>query len=240
MDMKLNGKVLVADDNASNQLLMRILLGKLGVDASFVANGKEAVEKLGKDTFDLVLMDIQMPVMNGYEATEALRKTGNNIPVIALTASTSSSEIKRCKDVGCNEYLQKPINKQSLFEALSKFLGENAPDINESNRSKLNESAFISSISGDDDLQPVIDMFMDDLPRLLDNINQANSKDEIDLISGLAHELKGASASAGFDVLHDYAEQLEKTVHDGQIETAHKAVDQINEFCKKLIEKQST
>ena len=240
MEMKLTGKILVADDNASNQLLMRILLNKLGLEATIAANGKEAIEKLGADQFDLILMDIQMPIMNGYEATEAIRKSGNRIPIIALTASTSMSEVRRCKEAGCNEYLQKPINKQSLFDTLKQFLNDEKPTTSGSSGVTIDEAAFISSIAGDDDLQPVIDMFMEDLPRLLGDINNANSQDDINLISGLAHELKGASGSAGFEVLQEYAQELEKTVKDGQLDTAHKAVDQINDFCRKLIEKQNT
>ena len=235
MDMKLDGKVLVADDNTSNQLLMRVLLTKMGLETSIVGDGQQVLDKLDQEHFDLLLLDIQMPVLNGYETAKALRQAGNEIPIIALTASLSPKEVQECKEVGCNEYLQKPISKQNLFNAIHKYLSDEAKEQN-----KFNDKAFISSMAGNGDLQPVIDIFINDLPKLVDQINNANSHDDMNLISGLAEELKGASSGAGFEVLEEYAASLEKMVSEGQLAVAQKCVDQINEFCKKLIEKQST
>jgi CheY-like chemotaxis protein len=234
MDMKLNGKVLIADDNPSNQLLLRILLDKFGIATCVVNNGLEAVNKLKNEKFDLLLLDIQMPVMTGFEAAQTIRASGNNIPIIALTASTSSSEIRKCKDCGCNEYLPKPISKENLFDAIKCYLNSNE------NNKKFGDNSFVSSLAGDGELQSVINVFMDDLPQMLENINAANSKDDLELIQGLAHELKGASGSAGFNVLTEYAADLEDTVNQGQLTTAHKVVEQINSYCRELIEKQST
>ena len=242
MEKKLNGKVLVADDNASNQMLMQVLLKKMGLETVIVGHGKAVLEKMIDEKFDIILMDIQMPVMDGFEATMAIRKSGNDIPIIALTASTSESGARKCFECGCNEHLGKPIKKDVLFEAMAKYLNANEQTqaASTTSKGKLNEQAFISAISGDTDLQPVIDVFMEDLPSLLENINNANTDDDVDLIKNLAHELKGASGCAGFEVLEEYSAELEKTVLEGELDTAKKTVDQINNFCQILINKQST
>lgn len=117
-----SAKILVAEDAVANQALIRILLERLGHEVVIVENGAEAIETLEKQTFDLVLMDMMMPVMNGYDATRKLRAAGCDLPIIALTANAMKEDDKKCFDAGCNGYLSKPIDRKQLQALLDHYL----------------------------------------------------------------------------------------------------------------------
>jgi PAS domain S-box-containing protein len=111
-----NIKVLVVEDIALNQLLMKTLLDEFGFGSDIAANGRIAIEKLKTNTFDIVLMDLQMPEMNGFEATDYIRNTMlSNIPIIALTADVTTVDLAKCKAVGMNDYIAKPVDEKILY-----------------------------------------------------------------------------------------------------------------------------
>lgn len=118
-----NGKVLVAEDNPSNQKLIAILLQKMGLEVSLADDGLQAVEMCGQQTFDLILMDMQMPNLNGYDATRQLRSQGVQIPIIAVTANAMSGDEQKCLSVGCDSYLSKPIDRKKLEEVIGQYFG---------------------------------------------------------------------------------------------------------------------
>lgn len=112
-------KILVAEDTPLNQLLLKIILDEFGFEHDFAENGKVAIEKLQANTYDLVLMDIQMPEMNGIEATEYIRNTMNSIiPIIALTADVTMGDLEKCKAVGMNGHISKPIDEKKLHKKI--------------------------------------------------------------------------------------------------------------------------
>ena len=116
-----NIKVLVVEDMALNQLLMRTLLDDFGFECDIAANGKIAIDKLQNKVYDIILMDLQMPEMNGFEATEYIRnKIKSNIPIIALTADVTTIDVAKCKEVGMNDYIAKPVDERVLY---SKIVG---------------------------------------------------------------------------------------------------------------------
>jgi CheY-like chemotaxis protein len=111
-----NIKVLVVEDIALNQLLMRTLLDDFGFECDIASNGKIAIEKLQKKSYDIVLMDLQMPEMNGFEATDYIRKKMKSaIPIMALTADVTTVDLAKCNAVGMNDYVAKPINEKILY-----------------------------------------------------------------------------------------------------------------------------
>ena len=116
-----NLKILVVEDMPLNQLLMKTLLDDFGFERDIAENGKIAIEKLKIESYDIVLMDLQMPVMNGFEATEYIRNTMNSkIPIIALTADVTTVDLEKCKAVGMNDYIAKPVDERMLY---SKIVG---------------------------------------------------------------------------------------------------------------------
>ena len=128
-------KILVVEDIALNQLLMRTVLNDFGFECEIAANGKLAVELLKVKTFDIILMDLQMPEMNGFEATEFIRnKMGLTLPIIALTADVTTVDLQKCKSVGMNDYIAKPIDERLLYSKIVGFLKKPG-----SSREKLQE-----------------------------------------------------------------------------------------------------
>ena len=112
-------KILVVEDMELNQLLMKTLLDDFGFECEIAANGKIAIEKLQENTYDIILMDLQMPEMNGFEATEYIRKKmKSNIPIIALTADVTTVDVAKCKAVGMNDYISKPVDERLLYSKL--------------------------------------------------------------------------------------------------------------------------
>jgi CheY-like chemotaxis protein len=118
----LSGRILCAEDNEINRRLVSLLVSRTGAEMVHVSNGAEALERALHEPFDLILMDIQMPVMNGRDATVALREAGINTPVIALTANVMSEDIADYRLAGCTEHLAKPIDKQRFYEVLARYL----------------------------------------------------------------------------------------------------------------------
>ena len=121
-----SGHVLVAEDVEGNQVLLKTLLNRMGLEVTIAADGNEVLQRALTREFDLILMDIQMPYMNGYEATKALRKEGIKTPIVAQTAYAMKGDDKKCLEAGCDDYLAKPIVYRQLVAMLDKYLPVNA------------------------------------------------------------------------------------------------------------------
>ena len=132
-EKKLPCRILLAEDGLDNQRLISFILTQAGANVAVVSDGKQAVDKVlaikrhrrAGDTrrpFDLILMDMQMPVMDGYQATQTLRQQGYNGLIIALTAHAMAEDRKKCLDAGCDEYVTKPIDRQALISTLRSLL----------------------------------------------------------------------------------------------------------------------
>ncbi len=128
-DMEIgNIRVLVVEDIALNQLLMKTVLDDFGFEREIAGNGRIAIEKLNEASYDIILMDLQMPEMNGFEATEYIRNTMNlTIPIIALTADVTTVDLAKCKAVGMNDYIAKPIDERLLYAKIVKLAKIPAP-----------------------------------------------------------------------------------------------------------------
>jgi signal transduction histidine kinase/DNA-binding NarL/FixJ family response regulator len=139
-ETRYTGRILVVEDNPTNQLLAQTLLAKLGPHCVLACDGVEAIKKATAEFFDLILMDIQMPNMNGYQATEALRKKGVETPIVALTAHAMEGDRQKCLDAGCDDHMAKPINRTKLLEILDRYLNA-CPDTLTDKVEKLCEDA---------------------------------------------------------------------------------------------------
>ena len=117
-----SGKVLVVEDHKNIRLLMEKLLTRFGFDVTLAEDGQQAVEKVLQESFDIVLMDIRMPVLNGFEATERLRDKGVTTPIIAVTAHAMKGDRERCLEAGCDDYISKPFDQEELRRTLSKYV----------------------------------------------------------------------------------------------------------------------
>ena len=116
-------KILIAEDNDSNYILMTYILKKY-YQFERAKNGQEAVEMAEKNTYDIVLMDIKMPIMDGLEATKAIKEKFPNLPIIALTANAFDSDRQLALEAGCNDFLSKPVSSDLCLQTIKKFVGE--------------------------------------------------------------------------------------------------------------------
>ena len=240
--LRLSGRVLVVEDNPVNQKVVTGLLRRIGLRAEVVNNGKEAVEVLEMIPYDLVLMDIQMPVMDGFSATKAIRNPkskvlNRHIPIVALTAHALKEEISKCIDSGMNDYLSKPIEPQKLTDVLVKWLpvtqGDSTEDQDKAERQNsasvdvpeegngqvFDRNDFLERTMNDLELgKQVLEMFLETGSGLLSSLETAIEAKDGTEIMRLAHSLKGSSANVGAKRLAEIAFILEKTSQDGRLD----------------------
>lgn len=213
-------KVLIVDDNVINQSLMKHLLLQWNIDFDTANNGLEAVEFLRNNDCDLVLMDIQMPQMDGYVATQTIREELKlNTPIIAMTAHALAGERERCMSRGMNEYISKPIKEDELFKLISNFgLKENKKTEMKSDELIFDfdfiDLTYLKSISNDDNdfERNVTQQFLDIAPQHLQELKLAYDNKDFKLLKLRAHDLKSSIAIMGlFPLLEEKLNVLEQT-----------------------------
>jgi two-component system sensor histidine kinase/response regulator len=190
-------KILVAEDTPFNQKFILRLLERWNHRTTLVENGRQALEVLKTEPCDLILMDVQMPEMDGLQATRIIREneqqSGNHIPIIAMTAHAVKGDRERCLQAGMDEYVSKPIDSNKLFEAiemLARKTGE--PDGTTVDSATLDEELLLQAFDGDwDFLKEVVEVFLSDYPRLVDDLRRALKEGDSDLLMRSAHSLKG-------------------------------------------------
>ncbi|MFQ5469888.1 MAG: ATP-binding protein [Gammaproteobacteria bacterium] len=217
------GSLLLAEDNTVNQLLIKSLLGNTNINITCVENGKDAIEKALAGDFDLILMDMQMPVMGGLEATDWLRKSGYGRPIVALTANASQEDRDRCATAGCNDFLTKPIDRTHFDTVLSKHLKTEVRNTNQTkNRNVSNLSIDLTEING---------LFLDDLPNTLDEIILAAEEKNWSQVKFLAHKLKGGAANLGFTEISRIASDLERFIKEEDLAPVAGLIKALHETC---------
>lgn len=198
-------RVLVVDDNALNQSLLNHLLLQWNISFQIVSNGLEAIEQLTEETYDLILMDIQMPKMDGYAATQHIREVLKlDIPIIAMTAHAMAGEREKCLSRGMNEYISKPIIEEDLLKLISTFgLKENPKKevIIEAAPIQFQciDLSYMRSISGGDTTfeKTVTKQFIDHIPSNLNQLNLAYQNQDFTTVKLRAHDLKSSLAMMG-------------------------------------------
>lgn len=192
-------KLLVAEDNTDNQLLIQVLLQKLGIQSVVVENGHKAVERVLLEHFDLVLMDMQMPEMGGEEATALIRHAGMDLPIIALTANVMSEDQSRYLKVGCQAVLSKPIVQKDFLSVLQKFC-PSGQSLDEQLAEKLASDPVILKLKQDFTLA---------LPALLQDFEFWLSATNWERLQYEAHSVKGSAGSMGYPELTELMSKLE-------------------------------
>ena len=218
--------ILVAEDTPFNQKYIGHLLDHWGYTAEIVNNGKAAVDALQKGAYDMVLMDIQMPGMDGFEATAAIRKmeadAGGHIPIIAMTAHAMKGDRDRCLESGMDAYVSKPISQDLLYETIASLAPassviEHAPEEG-SDDDTTDMRSLLASLSGDSEfLSDLIGLFLDDYPKLSEDISRAISDNNSDIVRQSAHALKGMVGSFQAEAVRRQLEDLETMGSSGDL-----------------------
>jgi len=242
---KFNGKILIAEDNEYNRKLIELILQRMGLETTLAANGREAVEAAEKQIFDLIFMDIQMPVMNGYEAIQIIRGKNPTVSIVALTAHTMTGDKERFLQAGCNDYLGKPIIKEELIMILKKYLpttngvskpeeGGNGAETFENSSAEKDNNIIVSKLADDPDLAEVVSEFLENLPSFLDKIQQTLNQSNWAELKQLAHELKGSGGNVGFDIIYEKAKAIEDAAFNSQLQEAQTILDEIKKILPRL------
>jgi two-component system sensor histidine kinase/response regulator len=224
-------KILVAEDTPFNQKFITRLLDRWGHTAKIVGNGRKAVTAVSEDRYDLILMDVQMPEMDGFEATAKIReleeKRGEHTPIIAMTAHAMKGDRERCLDAGMDDYVPKPISSKALLTAIRMLVPERpGPDKEESPvidnaQPVFDKDALLRAFDNDwDFLKEVIDMFIADYPEMLKNIQHAIQAEDAPALQRTAHALKGMLGNFQVETAAKKAYNLEKMGGEGNLEQA--------------------
>jgi CheY-like chemotaxis protein len=240
-------KILVAEDTPFNQKFIKRLLDRWGHSSFIVENGRQVLGKLSEESFDMILMDVQMPVMDGYEATRAIRiaekdnREKGHIPIVAMTAHAIKGDRERCLESGMDEYLSKPISSGKLSDIIKNIISltpalhlqdkkttivgkdrTNLPGFDK----KMIEEAF------DQDwefFREVVDLFIDDYPQMIENLNLAVASGDAAGLSRYAHSIKGMVRLFKADQPTRLAENLEMKGKAGDLIGVSEMVDRLGE-----------
>lgn len=220
-------RVLVVDDGDTNRKLIGLILERSGAKVKMAENGKVAVEMTRTMPFDVILMDMQMPVMDGYSASRCLRDEGYTRPIIALTANAMMGDREKCERAGCSGFLAKPINSDELVSlvASSANVPQRKPEDlqNEAVTKSASDTATpIRSLLPTDDaeLREIVEEFIQLLPAKIEQMEKAVAEEDLEALVALAHWLKGAGGTVGFDCFTDPATQLENVAGEGSMPEA--------------------
>ena len=227
---KFTGKVLVAEDNTNNQLLIRIILEKFGLNVQIVENGKLALEKVKEEIFDLIFLDINMPVMDGIEAIKHIRlyedMINKHTPVVALTANSIKGDREKYLEKGMDNYLSKPINNDELLKLLNTYLNNEDSNI-EINKDKLDVNIIIDKLGIDQEIaQILIDGFKENIVKDLDDMNEIiKNKNDFEICQK-AHYIRNSCLNVGLDDICKLLIQLEdKNIEHREKEKIFELVD---------------
>ena len=256
-EMPMNAQVLLAEDNPVNQEVALSMLEILGCQVTVVANGEEAVEASLREDFDLVLMDCQMPVMDGFQATSEIRRFRSSadspqpkhMPIIALTANVQKGVQEECRAAGMDDYMSKPFDQQQLRDILIKWVGSStSPQSNDDDQPAVAPAADLASQVDDESplqqaplekiramqrpgapdlLKKVIDIYLNDSPNLIETIKQSVADGDAKTLEEAAHSLKSSSANIGASRVSELSKELEQFGRQQALEAAHKLLDDL-------------
>jgi CheY-like chemotaxis protein/HPt (histidine-containing phosphotransfer) domain-containing protein len=240
-------RILLAEDNLTNQQVALGILKKLGLNADVVGNGVEALTALESTPYALVLMDVQMPTMDGIEATGHIRDPksavqNHGIPIIAMTAHAMEGDRMMCLEAGMNDYVSKPVSPQALAEALARWLPSEetvrpkaafaaleavVPFVAEAAASAepeavvFDRAGVVARLMDDEDLaRTVVEGFLEDIPRQIEVLRKCLDSGDAEGATRQAHTIKGASANVGGEALRAVALEMEKAAQAGDLAAA--------------------
>jgi PAS domain S-box-containing protein len=247
------GRILLVEDNITNQQVALGILGKLGLRADAAANGVEALKALESIHYDLVLMDVQMPVMDGLEATRQIRNSqsavlNHDIPIIAMTAHAMQGNRETTLEAGMNDYVSKPVDPQSLAEAIERWLPEKLtavqvktdPPLAESREAEplvFDREDLMRRMMDDEDLAHIIIAgFIEDIPHQIQALKEYLQAGSASDVQRQAHTIKGASANIGATALRMIAAEMEKNGKSGDLPAIQQHISELEIQFERLVE----
>ncbi len=248
-------RIMLAEDNKVNQTFTVHTLEKQGHSVEVVENGQQALESYQSGKYDLILMDVEMPYMNGYEATRRIREkeknTNQHVPIIALTARAIKGDREKCYAAGMDDYLPKPIRTRDLYESISRLFsvssvngdGEKVDqpesDDGRSDQQKIpfDRDALLGLVDGEwTMLEEMLKVFLEQAPGYINDIRNAVDSDDSALVRQKSHALKGVLATLQATPSFEIARRLEEMGESGNIDKAHDLLPKLEKMLNHLIE----
>jgi CheY-like chemotaxis protein len=232
----------VAEDNEINQKVASYLLESRGHSVFLAENGLVALSRLEAEHFDLVFMDVQMPEMSGFEATEAIRnkesKTGGHIPIVAVTAHAMKGDRERCLAAGMDAYLPKPIQPRELFRVIDELVLASSPiepapaepkqNVEPASETLLDRSALMASVGGNADmLVKIASLFLKRYPAILSDIRNTASQGDCASLARAAHTLKGGGGLFLTKCAVEILTRLQSMGREGDLTNVEAAVTEL-------------
>jgi CheY-like chemotaxis protein/HPt (histidine-containing phosphotransfer) domain-containing protein len=243
-------RILLVEDNLSNRQMFQLFLKNTPFKIDVAGNGKEAVARAANSLYDLILMDMQMPIMDGFEAVKAIRaleseRSRKAVPIIALTAQVFENEKQKCLDAGCTAYIRKPVKKNQFLQVVhdvilkagpSPFDGPEVESLGDS------DNDYVARI--DTELKPLIPLFLRETRKDLHLMTEALKSNDFEALQGLGHSAKGSAMGYGFDYLGRLCLAIEaaassKKTHDIEklLDTYEKYLDRVRvEFKDEMLQ----
>jgi PAS domain S-box-containing protein len=242
-----NESILVVDDSIENRELIKAALSQSGLQIDLAENGLIGVQMASKKSYSVILMDMQMPVMDGFTATRELRKLGNKKPIIAFTAHALKGFENEISEAGCTGYLTKPVDLGLLNQLLATHIkvegiaqalttegfGQKST-MQEITQSKAIDTHIHSRLANYTKLHSVINIFVQRLPKQLQLMRDALASSNLAEVANLAHWLKGSAGSVGFDSFTEPAKRLEDAAKTNQTEQAQAALAEVEQLATRI------
>jgi CheY-like chemotaxis protein/HPt (histidine-containing phosphotransfer) domain-containing protein len=243
-------RILLVEDNPTNQFVALKMLEKLGYNADTADNGLEAITALETAAYDLVLMDCQMPELDGFEATRRIRAgagsaLNQHVPIVAMTANALQGDREQCIDAGMNDYISKPVDQGLLAQTLARWAPATSDGGTEMVQERIKGDApivwdrkgFLVRVMGDEELlKAVVSEFLKDVPNQLALLSNAVRDGDRATIKGIAHRIKGSSANVGGLELQNISARLQEEALQGPEETIRTLARQIEEEFQRIKE----
>lgn len=197
------GDILLVEDNLDNQQLFKLLLEKTGAKVQIASNGKEAVDAAMAKPFDLIFMDMQMPIMDGVEATRVLRQKGYDGTIVSLTANAMKQDREACFEAGCNDYITKPVSEKTLYKTVCEYL-----DIVEVKK----DTEVDNNQYNDSDVVELKEKFISNLPSKIELIKKYFKEADLDCVKSEIHKLKGLGGAIGLPEITNISFKIEQSL----------------------------
>ena len=250
--IQFKSKVLIVEDNITNQEVALGMLKKFGLHADLATNGKEALQALERLPYDLVFMDCQMPVMDGYEATQHIRDPqsmvlNNAIPIIAMTANTMQGDREKCLDAGMNDFISKPVDPDKVQRVLKRWLPESKLEQTEdvavqqgeeveldstldTQKLVFDHAALSNRLMDDEDLiRTVTEAFLGDMEEQIEQLKTMVAEGDCQAAAAQSHKIKGAAANVGGMAFSEQALSMEQAGKAGELETVRQALPELQQ-----------
>ncbi len=246
-------KILIADDGLTNRIVAKLFLESRGFEVDEVENGALAVEALSKKVYGLVFMDVDMPVMDGLEATRKIRDVSSpvldhNIPILAMTAKSTAEEMDLCIKAGMNDFVSKPIQKHEFNEVVLKYLSGKTPDSKDASNEKqtgnsenkdsiLDRKHLMEVVDNDEEIWcELIEEFINECAVKMKVLKEAIERKDVENIRLAAHSIKGNAASVGAGATQKAALALEDAGAKNNLENADELIERLEKAIAKLTE----